>query len=179
MKEIVTFTEIAFRLHDTLRHVFEFPNIYCHVVFFIEKTAFLHLVPQCDVHETPLNKYNDTEITEVIDSNPTTCLTLSWKESHWMQISLPGIYVKRTFIVRIIGNLQCSPVNGLRVSTIDDCEDGICTNSQCIPINIITSDGMKECKYRCHSFSICNHIAVDIVGKHDIGPMGSICEIIY
>ena len=147
--------------------------------FHVEKTAFLHLESQCEASMTSMFKYNDTEIVEVLDSDSTTCFSLAAKKDHWKQISLPGIPIKGQFSIQLIGDLKCSPVNGLSVNIINDCEGDLCTRSQCIASDFVTSDGLSGCKYRCHSFSICNYIAVDITTKTDIANKGSICEIVY
>ena len=173
--------------HITSRSVIQYHLAICLSCVFIstysyihaEKTAFLHLEPHCGASMTSMVKYNDPNVLEVLDSNSKTCFSLAAKRDQWIQISLPGIPIKGQFSVQLIGDLKCSPVNGLGVSIINDCEGHLCRNSQCIASNFVTSDGLSGCKYRWHSFSICNYITVNIFTKPDMTRTGSICEIVY
>ena len=126
--------------------------------------AFLLPEPQCPLSLVPIIKLNGTEIPEVIDSNPATCLTLPEKARLWSQILLPYIRIKGQFCVSLFGNLKCSPVNGMSVSIIGDCDNGTGSSSRCIASELVTSDEIRGCKYRCRSLSVCNHIIVDIAG---------------
>ena len=139
--------------------------------------ALLHLEPHCPFSMTSMiDKYN-TEVPQVLDSDLTTCITLDAFTGHWVQISLPYIRSKGQFHVSLMGNLKCSPAFGLSVSVINDCESGACSYSRCIASDLVTSVGLKGCKYRCHSFSVCNHITVDITGVSGITSTGTLCEI--
>ena len=147
--------------------------------FLSEKSAYLHLDPTCPSSRTSWINTNVTEIPEVLDSNASTCLNLSGIERNWAQISLPVIQIRPQIHVRLIGNLACSPLSGLSVSVVGDCETGMFRNSMCIPSDYFTSDGMVGCKYRCQSVGICNDVIVDIVGLSNIAQPKSICEIVY
>ena len=138
--------------------------------------AFVVLEPQCPLSMTSMINKNDTEVPQVLDSDPTTCLPLN--PGQWMQVSLPYIRIKGQFDVSLIGNLKCSPMFGLGVSVISDCESGTCSYSRCIASDLVTSDGLGGCKYRCHSFSVCNHIIVDIAGFTANNLFGALCDII-
>ena len=139
--------------------------------------AFLLLEPEC-----PLSfiASNDSEVPEVLDSDRTTCITLSETVGSWLQISVPYIAIKGKFYVTLVGNhLRCSPVFGLSVSIISGCDIGTCGYSQCISSDLATSDGMGGCKYRCHSYSVCSHITVDIAGLSATTLNRTLCEIIF
>ena len=150
-------------------------NIHRMLYFLSETMAFLSLEPQCPISlKSMINEYN-TEIPRVLDSDPTTCLALN--PGQWMRVSLPFIRIKGQFDVSLMGNLKCSPVFGLSVSVISDCESGTCRYSRCISSDLATSDGMAGCKYQCHSTNVCNHIVVDIAGLSPTAPTGALCEI--
>ena len=147
------------------------------VYFLSETVAVLSLEQHCPVSMISMvNKY-DTEVPQVLDSDLTTCLTLDANAGRWMQISLPYIRIKGQFYVSLMGNLKCSPTFGLSVSVVSDCRNGVCNHSRCIASDLITSNGLGGCRYRCHSFSLCNHIAVDIAGSSGITFTGMLCEI--
>ena len=147
--------------------------------FLLGKIALLHGEPQCHVSRMSWVDDNGTEVVDVVDSDASTCFILAGNEKKWLQISLPVKQMKPQSYVWLIGNLKCSPLNGLSVSIIGDCENGSCNNSVCIASDYITSDGMVGCKYRCQSVGICNDIIVDIAGISGIDQPRSICEIVY
>ena len=138
--------------------------------------AFRSLEPQCPMFlKSMINEYK-TEIPQVLDSDPTTCLALN--QGQWIQVVLPYIRIKGQFDVSLMGNLKCSPVFGLSVSAISDCESGTCRYSRCIASDLATPDGIGGCKYQCHSTNVCNHIVVDIAGLSPTAPTGALCEIV-
>ena len=147
--------------------------------FLSETKALLLVEPQCPLFSAAPIHRNDTEVPQVLDSDPTICLTLGANGDHWMQIALPYIRIKGQFYVSLIGNLKCSPTFGLSVSVISDCESGRCSYSQCIVSDLVTSDGLGGCKYRCHSDSVCNHIVVDIAGFSANNLFGTLCDIVF
>ena len=147
-------------------------------IFPSEKTAFLHLNPQCP---TPMASWinNDGTVAEILDSDASTCFSLAGNEKNRVLISLPVVQMKPQFYVWLIGNLKCSPLNGLSVSIVGGCERGTCKNLPCVASDYVTSDGMGGCKYRCHSSGICTNIVITIVGDFGITRARSICEIVY
>ena len=145
--------------------------------YFSDTMAFLQLEPQCSSSMTSLININGTEVPEIIDYDLGTCLSLGKNEGQWMQISLPYMRIKGQFYVSLMGNLKCSPFFGLSVSIISDCEGDTCSYSQCIANDLVTSDGMGGCRYRCHSFNVCNHIVVDVAGPSVTTLTGTLCEI--
>ena len=151
-------------------------NIHRILYFLSETMAFLSLEPQCPISLTSMINENNTEVPLVLDSDPTTCLALN--PGQWMRVSLPYIRVKGQFDVSLMGNLKCTPMFGLSVSVVNDCESGTCSYSQCIASDLASSDGMGGCKYRCLSTSVCNHIVVDIAGLSATAPTGALCEIV-
>ena len=151
-------------------------NIHLMLYFLSETMAFLSLEPQCPISLTSMINENNTDVPQVLDSDPNTCLALN--QGQWMQVSLPYIRVTGQFDVSLMGNLKCTPMFGLGVSVVTDCESGTCSYSQCIASDFSTSDRMGGCKYRCLSTSVCNHIVVDIAGLSATAPTGTLCEIV-
>ena len=139
--------------------------------------AFLQLETQCPSSMTSLININDTEVPEILDYDLGTCLSLDKNEGKRMQISLPYIRIKGQFYVSLRGNLKCSPFFGLSVSIISDCEGDTCSYSQCIANDLVTSDGMGGCKYRCHSFNVCKHIVMEVAASSVTTLTGTLCEI--
>ena len=143
-------------------------------MYFLSETMALQLQePQCPLSMTSLIYENTTEVPQIIDSDPTSCLTFGENVGQWVQISLPYNRIKGQFYVSLMGNLKCSPMFGLGVSVFSDCESGECSYIPCIASDLSASDGMGGCKYQCHSFSMCNHVVVDIAGLR-----GVLCEIV-
>ena len=141
--------------------------------------AFLQVEPQCPLSVTSLIIGNGPEVPEVLDSDPATCLPLDKNVGKWMRISVPYTRIMGQFFVSLMGNLKCSPMFGLSVSTIGDCESDTCSYSRCIAKDWVTSNGMGGCKYRCHSYKVCNHIIVGIAGRSGTTITGTLCEIIF
>ena len=148
--------------------------------FLSEIIAFRRLEPQCPLSLTSIINENDTQMPEVLDFDPTTCLLLGEVMGQWMQISFPYVMIKGPFYMSLLGDLKCSPTFGLSVSVISDCESSsTCSYSQCIASDLVTSDGLVGCKYRCHSFSVSIHITVDIAGFSAATRNGTLCEIVF
>ena len=80
--------------------------------------AFMLLEPQCPLSMATLTNGNGTEVRQLLDSDPMTCLTLGANAKPWVQISLPYIRIRGTLYMSLIGNLRCSPMFGLSVSII-------------------------------------------------------------
>ena len=153
---------------------------YIHV-FFSETSAFMHLAPQCPLSLAFLiddTKY-DTEVPQVLDADPATCLTLAENVGQWIQISIPYVRIQGLFHISYFGNLNCNPMFGLSVSLVSDCESGNCSYLRCVAKDWVMSNAMGVCKYRCHSFSVCNHIIVDIAGLNSNAFFGTLCEIVF
>ena len=144
---------------------------------FSDTIAFLQLEPQWPSSMTSLININGTAIPEILDYDLGTCLSLDKNEGKRVQISLPYIRVKGQFYVSLMGNLKCSPFFGLSVSVMSDCEGDTCSYSQCIANDLVTSDGVGGCKYRCHSFNVCNHIVVDVAAPSVTTLARTLCEI--
>ena len=131
----------------------------------LERSAFLHPEPQCPASTTWIN-HDGTDVAEVVDFDTSTCLMLSDDDRDWVQMSLPVKRMKPQFYVWLIGNLNCSPLDGLIVSLIRNCDS--------IASTYVTSVGVEGCKYRCHSAGICNSIIVDIQGCCSVAQPRSI-----
>ena len=141
--------------------------------------TFLQLESRCPLSMTSLTNISGIEAPEVFDADPSTCVQLDENARNWTQIIFPNIMIKGQFYVSLMGNLKCSPTFGLGVSVINDCKSGTCSYSRCIVSDLTTSDGIGGCKYRCHSYSVCNHITVDIAGVSGIGFSGILCDIVF
>ena len=155
-------------------------NCFCNktrCTYFSDTTALLQLEPQCPLSTTSLINSNGPEVSEVLDSDPATCLPLDINVGKWMRISVPHTRIMGQFVVSLMGNLKCSPMFGLSVATISVCGSDICSYSRCIAKDWVTSNGMGGCKYRCHSFNVCDYIIVDIAGRSGTTITGTLCEI--
>ena len=140
--------------------------------------AFLLLESRCPLSVNSLIIINGSEVPQINDSDPATCLTMDDNTRKWIQILLPYIKVKGQFYVSLMGNLKCSPIFGFSVSIRSDCESDTRSYSRCIARDLITSGGSEGCKYQCHSLTACsNHIIVDIAGFYGIALSRTLCEI--
>ena len=146
-------------------------------IYFSETLVFLQLEPQCPLSITTLMNINGSKVPEVLDSDPATCLPLDRNAGNWMQISVPYIRIRGQYTVSLMGDLKCSPVFGLSVSVISDCESDTCSYLRCIAKDWVMPNEMGGCKYRCHSFNVCDHIIVDIADDSGTNITGTLCEI--
>ena len=148
-------------------------------MYFLSETMALQLPePQCPLSMASMIYENTTEVPQITDSDPTSCLTFGENVGQWVQISFPYIRMKGQFYVSLMGNLKCSPTFGLGVAVVGDCESGTCSYSRCVASDLTASDGMGGCTYRCHSFNMCNHIIVDIADLSSFTRTGALCEIV-
>ena len=67
--------------------------------------ALLLLESQCPLLMTSMFYEYAIEIPEVIDSDPTSCLTLNEDMGQWVQISFPYIRMQGKLYVSLMGNL--------------------------------------------------------------------------
>ena len=147
--------------------------------FSLGQIALLHRETQCPVSKIFSSNNAVTEAAEVVDSDESTCFEMAGNEKKWRQISLPFKHMESQFYVWLLGNLECSPLNGLNVYIFGDCESGPCKNSVCIASDYVTDHEIRGCMYRCHRVGIRSSIVVDFVSSSDIAQPKSICEIVY
>ena len=150
--------------------------------YILEKQAVLSDAPndQCFLSQAEMTASGAVDITRIFqDSDPTSCLRLADKTGTQIRILISLVPYNVVSVIYVIGNrLNCSPLAGMRMSTIYRCDGGKCA-VLCTPGEFLVTGIRTGCRYICHCFGMCQAIVLDVYTfANNSTDQWEICEIV-
>ena len=120
------------------------------------------------------------EITDMLqDSSYNSCLCLVNRTGPRIHIIIPVVPDRLISDIYINGNnLNCSPLAGIMMSSIYNCDNGRCASSVCITGDLFVFGRHTGCHYRCHCMERCHAIVIDVYKYPYTADQREICEIV-
>ena len=134
---------------------------------------------QCVLPQAEVTASSAVEITDILqDSNYSSCLRLADRTGPRLHIIIPVFPDRLILDVLLFGHsLNCSPLAGMMISNIHNCDNGGCTVAVCISRDLFVSGTYSGCRYRCHCIEGCHAIVIDVSKFTDTTKQREICEI--
>ena len=134
---------------------------------------------QCFLPQAAMTATSAVEITDILqDSNYSSCLRLVDRTGPRIHITIPVLPNRVVLDIHLLGHsLNCSPLVGMMMSSICNCDNGGCTASVCVTGDLFVFGTHTGCRYRCHCIGRCHAIVIDTYQYLHTGDQREICEI--
>ena len=134
---------------------------------------------QCLIPQAEMTASNAVEITGTLqDSKYNSCLRLVERTSPRIRIVIPVASDRLISVISVHRNsMNCSPLAGMMMSSICNCDRSGCTVSVCITGDLFVFGTHIGCRYKCLCIGRCHAIVIDAFKYLHTADHREICEI--